>query len=80
LSDRAFLGAGRPRDQRQAADVATPGRVPPTGPTFGKGCKVGTGVVLPAGVIVGVHGLVGAGSVVTPLAPLVAAHAAVARA
>jgi acetyltransferase-like isoleucine patch superfamily enzyme len=34
-------------------------------PRFGEGCKVGTGTVVLAGVSIGAHSLVGAGSVVT---------------
>jgi acetyltransferase-like isoleucine patch superfamily enzyme len=34
-------------------------------PAFGLGCRVGSGAVILAGVVIGDHALVGAGSVVT---------------
>ena len=66
VGDRAFIGAGvRTINDKQLIWRDPDHEVPLTPPSFGKGCKVGTGAVVLAGVTVGPDALVGAGSVVT---------------
>jgi hypothetical protein len=54
---------GQPRSHAEIDGVAD--EVPLTPPVFGDGCKVGTSAVVLAGVTIGAHALIGAGSVVT---------------
>jgi acetyltransferase-like isoleucine patch superfamily enzyme len=66
VGDRAFLGAGvRTINDKQLNWRDPDHELPLTPPTFGEGCKVGTGAVVLAGVTVHAGALVGAGSVVT---------------
>jgi acetyltransferase-like isoleucine patch superfamily enzyme len=66
VGDRAFIGAGvRTINDKQLIWRDPDNEMPLTPPTFGEGCKVGTGAVVLAGVNVSPGALVGAGSVVT---------------
>ncbi|BFU46954.1 DapH/DapD/GlmU-related protein [Krasilnikovia sp. MM14-A1004] len=66
VGDRAFIGAGVRTINDKRLTWRDPGNeVPLTPPTFGEGCRVGTGAVVLAGVTVGAGALIGAGSVVT---------------
>ena len=66
VGDRAFIGAGvRTINDKELIWRDPEHETPLTPPTFGKGCKVGTAVVVLAGVTVSPGALVGAGSVVT---------------
>lgn len=66
VGDRAFIGAGvRTINDKQLIWRDPEREVPLAPPTFGTGCKVGTGAVVLAGVTIGAYALVGAGSVVT---------------
>jgi acetyltransferase-like isoleucine patch superfamily enzyme len=67
LADRVFLGAGvRTVNDKEMIWRDTGGREPDlTPPVFGAGARVGSGSVILAGVAIGEHALVGAGSVVT---------------
>lgn len=66
VGDRAFIGAGvRTINDKQLIWRDPEREVPLQPPTFGEGCKVGTGAVVLAGVMIGNNAVVGAGSVVT---------------
>lgn len=66
VEDRAFLGAGvRTINDKELVWRDPLHEQPLRPPSFAYGCKVGSGAVLLAGVTVGEHALVGAGSVVT---------------
>jgi acetyltransferase-like isoleucine patch superfamily enzyme len=66
VGDRAFIGAGvRTINDKELIWRDPEHEVPLRPPTFGAGCKVGTGAIVLAGVAVGAGALVGAGSVVT---------------
>ncbi|GAA2375274.1 DapH/DapD/GlmU-related protein [Dactylosporangium salmoneum] len=66
VGDRVFLGAGvRTINDKQLIWRDPDREQPLEPPTFEAGCRVGSGVVLLAGVTVGARALVGAGSVVT---------------
>jgi acetyltransferase-like isoleucine patch superfamily enzyme len=66
VEDRAFLGAGvRTINDKELIWRDPEHERPLSPPRFGHGCKVGSGAVVLAGVMVGRHALVGAGSVVT---------------
>jgi acetyltransferase-like isoleucine patch superfamily enzyme len=67
LADRVFLGAGvRTVNDRRMIWREPDGRIPELiPPSFGHGARVGSGSVILAGVTVGEHALIGAGSVVT---------------
>jgi acetyltransferase-like isoleucine patch superfamily enzyme len=70
LADRVFLGAGvRTVNDRQMI-WRDPDREPELiPPSFGYGARVGSGCTILAGVVIGEHALVGAGSVVTRHVP-----------
>lgn len=67
LADRVFLGAGvRTVNDKEMTWHDPAGRKPDlVPPLFGTGARVGSGSVVLAGVSIGEHALVGAGSVVT---------------
>lgn len=66
VGDRAFIGVGvRTIKDKQLIWRDPEHELPLSPPSFGEGCKVGSGAVILAGVQVGAHALVGAGSVVT---------------
>ena len=66
LADQVFLGAGVRTVNDREMIWRDPGREPELlPPSFGHGARVGSGVTTLAGVTVGDHALVGAGSVVT---------------
>src|SRR5262249_50651471 len=66
IADRVFLGAGLRTVNDKALTWRDPEHEQPLSPpSFGYGCKVGSGAVILAGVTIGEHALVGAGSVVT---------------
>jgi acetyltransferase-like isoleucine patch superfamily enzyme len=66
VGDRAFIGAGvRTINDKELIWRDPEHETPLRPPTFGAGCKVGTGAIVLAGVCVGEGALVGAGSVVT---------------
>ncbi len=66
VGDRVFLGAGvRTINDKQLTWRDPAREVPLRPPRFGESCKVGTGAIVLAGVTIGAHALVGAGSVVT---------------
>ncbi len=66
LADRVFLGAGVRTVNDQEMTWRDPGREPElVPPEFEHGARVGSGSVILAGVTIGEHALVGAGSVVT---------------
>jgi acetyltransferase-like isoleucine patch superfamily enzyme len=66
LADRVFLGAGVRTVNDREMIWRDPGREPELiPPSFGHGARVGSGVTILAGVTIGDHALVGAGSVVT---------------
>lgn len=66
VADRVFLGAGvRTVNDNDLIWRDPDGERPLRAPTFGYGCKVGSGAVILAGVRIGREALVGAGSVVT---------------
>lgn len=66
VADRVFLGAGiRTVNDKQLIWRDPDDEQPLHPPVFEYGCKVGSGAVLLAGITVGAHALVGAGSVVT---------------
>ena len=67
LADRVFLGAGvRTVNDKEMTWRDPGGREPElVPPVFGAGARVGSGSVILAGVSIGEHALVGAGSVVT---------------
>lgn len=70
VADRVFLGAGVRTVNDKQLIWRDPDREQPFDPpVFEYGCKVGSGVVLLAGVTVGARALVGAGSVVTRSVP-----------
>ena len=66
LANRVFLGAGvrtvNDREMIWRDPAREPELVPPS---FGPGARVGSGAIILAGVTIGEHALVGAGSVVT---------------
>ncbi len=70
LADRVFLGAGvrtvNDREMIWRDPAREPELVPPS---FGHGARVGSGATILAGVTIGDHALVGAGSVVTRAIP-----------
>jgi acetyltransferase-like isoleucine patch superfamily enzyme len=70
LADRVFLGAGvrtvNDREMIRRDPKREPELVPPS---FGHGARVGSGATILAGVTIGDHALVGAGSVVTRPVP-----------
>lgn len=66
VADRAFIGAGvRTINDKQLIWRDPDHEQPLDPPRFDTGCKVGSGVVVLAGITVGAHALVGSGSVVT---------------
>jgi acetyltransferase-like isoleucine patch superfamily enzyme len=66
IEDRVFLGAGvRTINDKELIWRDPDHEQPLSPPAFGYGCKVGSGAVVLAGVKIGEHALVGAGSVVT---------------
>jgi acetyltransferase-like isoleucine patch superfamily enzyme len=66
LADGVFLGAGVRTVNDREMIWRNPGREPELiPPSFGHGARVGSGATILAGVTVGDHALVGAGSVVT---------------
>jgi len=66
VADRVFLGAGvRTINDKQLVWRDPDHEQPLEPPMFEYGCKIGSGAVVLAGVTVGAHALVGAGSVVT---------------
>ncbi|MFV2104075.1 DapH/DapD/GlmU-related protein [Micromonospora sp. LOL_024] len=66
VADRAFIGAGvRTINDKELIWRAPDNEQPLLPPRFAYGCKVGSGAVILAGVTIGEHALVGAGSVVT---------------
>ncbi|MFD1145633.1 hypothetical protein [Saccharothrix hoggarensis] len=66
LADRVFLGAGVRTINDKTLSWRDPHREPTlVAPRFDIGAKVGTGCVVLAGVTIGEHALVGAGSLVT---------------
>jgi len=66
LADRVFLGAGVRTVNDKYLVWRDPERQPQlAAPSFGYGARVGSGVTVLAGVSIGEHALVGAGSVVT---------------
>ena len=66
VGDRAFLGAGVRTINDKHLVWRDPNHEEPLAPPrFAEGCRVGSGAVVLAGVTVGAHALVGAGSVVT---------------
>ncbi|MDG4791113.1 DapH/DapD/GlmU-related protein [Micromonospora sp. WMMD1102] len=66
VKDRAFIGAGVRTINDKELIWRDPDNEPPLlPPSFAYGCRVGSGAVILAGVNVGEHALVGAGSVVT---------------
>jgi acetyltransferase-like isoleucine patch superfamily enzyme len=66
LADGVFLGAGVRTVNDREMIWRDPGRQPELiPPLFGPGARVGSGAIILAGVTVGDHALVGAGSVVT---------------
>jgi len=66
VKDRAFIGAGvRTINDRELIWRVPELEQPLMPPSFDHGCKVGSGAVILAGVNIGEHALVGAGSVVT---------------
>lgn len=71
VGDRVFLGAGiRTVNDKQLIWRDPDNEQPLDPPVFEHGCKVGSGAVLLAGITVGAHALVGAGSVVTRDVPV----------
>ena len=66
IGDRAFLGAGvRTINDKQLIWRDPDHELPLSPPTFHEDCKVGTGAVVHAAVVINPGALVGAGSVVT---------------
>ena len=66
VADRVFLGAGvRTVNDKELIWRDPDHEQPLSPPVFAYGCKVGSGAVILAGVTIGEHALVGAGSVVT---------------
>ncbi|MFI5837907.1 DapH/DapD/GlmU-related protein [Micromonospora sp. NPDC051300] len=66
VEDRVFIGAGvRTINDRDLIWRDPDNEQPLLPPRFTYGCKVGSGAVILAGVTIGEHALVGAGSVVT---------------
>ncbi|HEY6422740.1 MAG TPA: hypothetical protein VIY28_05705 [Pseudonocardiaceae bacterium] len=66
IADRVFLGAGIRTINDKTLTWRDPNRKPTlTPPRFGTGAKVGSGCTALAGVQIGEHALIGAGSVVT---------------
>lgn len=66
IADRVFIGAGvRTINDRELIWRDPEHEQPLSPPSFGYGCKVGSGAVILAGVTIGEQALVGAGSVVT---------------
>lgn len=66
VADRAFIGAGvRTVNDKNLIWRDPSNEQPLVPPSFGYGCKVGSGAVILAGVAIGEYALVGAGSVVT---------------
>jgi acetyltransferase-like isoleucine patch superfamily enzyme len=66
VADRAFIGAGvRTINDKELIWRDPEHEQPLLPPSFAYGCKIGSGAVILAGVAVGEHALVGAGSVVT---------------
>ncbi|MGW1340343.1 DapH/DapD/GlmU-related protein [Kribbella sp. NPDC002412] len=66
VEDRAFIGAGvRTINDKELIWRDPDNEKPLLPPSFAYGCKIGSGAVILAGVAVGEHALVGAGSVVT---------------
>lgn len=66
LADRVFMGAGVRTINDKTLTWRDPNRLPAlVAPRFETGAKIGSGSVVLAGVTVGEHALVGAGSVVT---------------
>lgn len=66
IADRAFIGAGVRTINDKGLIWRDPANEQPLlPPSFGYGCKVGSGAVILAGITIGEHALVGAGSVVT---------------
>ncbi|WP_329474437.1 hypothetical protein OG555_22220 [Kribbella sp. NBC_01484] len=66
VADRAFIGAGvRTINDKELIWRDPDHEQPLVPPSFAYGCKVGSGAVILAGLAVGEHALVGAGSVVT---------------
>ena len=71
LADRVFLGAGVRTVNDREMIWRDPAREPPelVPPSFGHRARVGSGATILAGVTIGDHALVGAGSVVTRAIP-----------
>lgn len=66
VADHVFIGAGvRTINDKELIWRDPANEQPLLPPSFGHGCKVGSGAVILAGITVGEHALVGAGSVVT---------------
>jgi acetyltransferase-like isoleucine patch superfamily enzyme len=66
VADRVFLGAGVRTINDKQLIWRDPDRDPQLAPPrFEEGCRVGSGSTILAGVVIGAHALVGAGSVVT---------------
>lgn len=66
VGDRVFLGAGiRTVNDKQLIWRDPDNEQPLDPPVFEYGCKIGSGAIILAGITVGAHALVGAGSVVT---------------
>lgn len=66
IGDHVFIGAGvRTINDKHLIWRDPDNEMPLSPPTFGEGCKVGSGAVILAGVAIGAGALVGAGSVVT---------------
>ena len=66
VADRVFLGAGvRTINDKELIWRDPANEQPLAPPSFGYGCKVGSGAVILAGVAIGEYALIGAGSVVT---------------
>ncbi|MEU7617716.1 DapH/DapD/GlmU-related protein [Micromonospora rifamycinica] len=66
VADRAFIGAGVRTINDKGLIWRDPDNEQPLlPPSFAYGCKIGSGAVILAGVAIGEHALVGAGSVVT---------------
>lgn len=66
VADRVFIGAGvRTVNDKELIWRDPANELPLSPPTFARGCKVGSGAIILAGITIGEDALVGAGSVVT---------------